>query len=501
MKAILQAWLGSNTRLAAILVSCAFSLIVIAGNPVPNDDAFGYLKAAEVFNEDGLNAMLSAYGWYGYSALIAIMDRLLPISMLASAHLLNTLLFAVLVYAFITLVAEFDGNRETTWFAALVILCYPTLNEMRYLLIRDFGFWACCLAALVQLLRYQRTGGILHGGAWLVAITGAIFFRLEGLLMLALSPLALLLPATPQQPLHLRAFLNLVLMMAGGAIVVLALSLLLGLNLLDIFRYAWRWYLPLLADFSATLQGAADGSSVSEHLSGQLAIFTGKGLIALVTGFLYLIAANLFMALGPAASCFTAWCLVTGRATFGPGKSPWLFFLGSSLLALLVFVAIMQFLTTRYAVMASLLLMVPLTLGISTLWRAALNNGKTRLFRNLLYVGVFYFAVDSLISFGYSKQYMEDAIAWSQSNIPAGSTLHTNSFAIAYYSGLVETYDEIMTEAVVSVNRAQAGDYLAIDLAHDENAVLALLESRPGLMELARFANKRGDAVVFYRMN
>jgi hypothetical protein len=151
-----------DTRLIAVAISFLFSLIVIVGSPIPNDDAFSYIRAAELFNSQGLEAVLTSYGWYGYSVLISLVGKILPIGLISSAHLLNMLSFALLVYAFITLASEFRQTETVKIFAAIVILCFPTINEMRYYLIRDFAYWGFCLTALVQLIRYNKTQHLLY---------------------------------------------------------------------------------------------------------------------------------------------------------------------------------------------------------------------------------------------------------------------------------------------------------------------------------------------------
>ena len=58
----------------ALLVSLLFSLLLALTNPLLNDDAFTYIKAAERFQQDGIDAVLQEYGWHAYSVLIALAD-------------------------------------------------------------------------------------------------------------------------------------------------------------------------------------------------------------------------------------------------------------------------------------------------------------------------------------------------------------------------------------------------------------------------------------------
>ncbi len=90
-----------------------FSWLVTSSQVVLNDDAYSYLKAAEIFSDQGLKSTLGLYGWYGYSVVIAMADSILPTTLINSAHLFNALCFVLLTWFFITLVNEFSGTKES----------------------------------------------------------------------------------------------------------------------------------------------------------------------------------------------------------------------------------------------------------------------------------------------------------------------------------------------------------------------------------------------------
>jgi hypothetical protein len=489
-----------DTRVIAIAVSFLFSLIVITGSPIPNDDAFSYIRAAELFNGQGLEAVLAAYGWYGYSVLISLVGKVLPIGLINSAHLLNMLSFALLVHAFITLATEFRQTKTVQICAAIVILCFPTINEMRYYLIRDFAYWGFCLTALVQLIRYNKTHHLLNACGWLLAMIAAVFFRLEGLLILALSPFALLAGGGSTKR-GMQGLLKLVGLMLIGALLILVLFFLAGINLYEVFRFTYRWYLPLLANYPDTLAGAATNTNLSFHISEQLAVFSGKGMFVLALGYLYSVAATIFMTLGPPASLFLLYAGIRNKHSMtAENKWPWIFFLGSSLLALLIFVSIMQFLTTRYAVMVALLLLSLAPLSLDTLYQQALQAKKIKKFQLISFALVLYFLVDSLVTFGYSKRYIREAIEWSQENVPEDTLVLTNSFPLAYYSGLVEEYDKVLPQPEMTLELLANQEYLMMDIAHDDNDMFDRLSQHPRLSELQRFSNARNDAIVLFQV-
>src|SRR5690606_20214684 len=111
----------------------------------------------------------------------------------------------------------------------------------------------------------------------------------------------------------------------------------------------------------------------------------------------------------------------------------------------------------------------------------------------------FYLAVDSLISFGYSKDHIRDAAEWTRDHAPAGE-LYTNHFAIAQGSGRIPDYDRISLEAESYLGLLERGDHFAVEMNHDESDLLQALESDARLRLLVRFANERGDQVRVYEV-
>src|SRR5690606_4389031 len=111
------------------------------------------------------------------------------------------------------------------WFAVMVILLYPEINEMRYFLIRDFAFWAFALWSLSLLVDYSANARLGSAIGWCLCVLLATAFRLEGLLLLALAPLALSLPQRNQDNPLRRIWPLWAVLAVGVALVVLGCSL------------------------------------------------------------------------------------------------------------------------------------------------------------------------------------------------------------------------------------------------------------------------------------
>ncbi|MGA0806206.1 MAG: hypothetical protein ACO3PV_06795 [Pseudohongiellaceae bacterium] len=492
----------------ALLVSLLFSLLLALTNPLLNDDAFTYIKAAERFQQDGIDAVLQEYGWHAYSVLIALADAVVPGGLVASAQLLNALFHLLLTGAFLALQRESSASVRQQWLAGIVILLFPLLNEMRYFIIRDVAYWAFSLLALLQLPRLARATTIqqslLLALAWCGSTLMAALFRLEALLPALLAPLTLLAgSATGQARLHnVHATLLLYGTLLLCAALLLLIALVAGINLPELMSFAWRYYLPLLSDLAGMLK--------QDALAVTAALFTpqnfpgsdnlGMGLLLLGFSCLAAVLLNLAGALGVP---FTLLLLLGWRQDLQrlprAVALPWLGYAAPSLLALLLFQLIMHFQTQRYAALLCLLLLLYLPGFIDQWWQRAERQGKTGRFRQLLAFFILGYSVDSLVSFGYSRQHLALAEQWVQEELPTHATLATNSFQLAWRSGRVPDYDRTQREPILAMQAAPDSDYVVMELKRDDAASRALLDADSALSLVTSFSNERGDEVRIYR--
>lgn len=492
----------------ALLLSAVFSAFLVYTNPILNDDAFGFLRAAELFNSDGVGAMLDEYGWYGYSILIAVLDKVVPGDLLVSAHLFNALSYLLLTWAFIELSRHMSVTAVGTWFAAAVILGFPLLNEMRHFIIRDAAYWALSLTAVLQLLRYEKSLALRNALGWSLCTLGATLFRLEALLFTMLAPFALLCTAHAWHH-RTTALTRLLGVLATCLTLVLLLCLSLQIQLLELIQFAYRYYLPLLGELGSGLRDSA--------LALNGALFTASnfpgsdnvahGLVLLLFANSYTVLANLVTALSVplslllAVSCWRGKCRIPARS-----RPILLMYVACALVALLLFEFIMHFQTQRYATLLCLLLLAVVP-GMLEEWHASAEAiGKVRRFRVVFGFACAYFLIDSLVSFGHSRRYLEEAVHWVEDSLPAAATLTTNVPAVAYASARIPTYDRTdrsAANAIANANanteaEAEAGAYLILQIKANDAATRQLLGANPHFVLKESFANDHGDEVRIY---
>ena len=178
--------------IGAGIISLLLSLWQIQGIAQINHDAVYYLLAIQ-----GDAASIQQIGnWLFYPKLIGIISSLLGMDAELSAHLLNSLLDTLLVLAFIRLIEELGGSKRSLIWAAVVVLSLPYLNENRGDIIRDHGYWAFTLIAMIFYMRLFQHFSWKNLLLWNSMMLIATLFRVEGIVFLLLMPWALLLNTT-----------------------------------------------------------------------------------------------------------------------------------------------------------------------------------------------------------------------------------------------------------------------------------------------------------------
>ncbi|HTR00999.1 MAG TPA: hypothetical protein VMH83_13455 [Candidatus Acidoferrum sp.] len=481
----------------AVVVGALFTLWSIAQNPVLNDDAYQYLRAAQMVSHGDITGMYAEYGWFHYSVLIAALDKVLPGDELLAARALNLLLQALLIGVFVALAQHLHSGRRAGWLAALTLLAYPQLNELRFALIRDFGFWAFALWSLRLLLQYRDSHRFVHALGWLLTLLAATAFRLEALVLAAIAPLALLGRELRHRGLVLYALL------LATALFVAAACAALHIDLLGRMQFAYRYYLPQLFALPSQLQAQAHALLqqlfTADNLPGNDNVTLG--LFILLFGYGASLVSTLVPALSVPLSVFLLHAL--WRRWWRPlagWRSPVGIYAIGTTASLIVFVVLMHFLTERYTMLLCLLILlqVPAILGR---WidhaKAQTSNLRYRVIAGFFVV---YFFTDSLISFGPGLQHLVQARDWLRQHPDQGDGFVTTEPFLAYESKRIARYDNVRQPLPQVLAGLQSGNLFAVVVQASDSQDRALLEHDQRLVPVERFANKRGDEVRIYKV-
>ena len=175
-----------DLRIWVAVISCALSLLALSRQEPLNYDGILYLTQAAVYTKAGMSAALQLYNWPFYAMCIAGLSKITGLTLLHAAYLLNNIFLIIILTTFISILRELGSSSRLQMVGALVILLYPSLNNYRNYIIRDFGYWAFLLVAFLQLLRFSKTGRFVHALGWSLSICLATLFRVEGCILLLL---------------------------------------------------------------------------------------------------------------------------------------------------------------------------------------------------------------------------------------------------------------------------------------------------------------------------
>ncbi|MDO8909432.1 MAG: hypothetical protein Q7W55_13160 [Pseudohongiella sp.] len=443
-------WLAAGdirfVRLVTVLGSLLLSLLAVLLNELPNTDAYTYARTADIALSQGIGAAFEHYQWAHFPLLLAGIHSLTGLSMFAAANIVNALLFALLSVSFVNIVAAMTPSRRTIWLAVACVLLYPHLNEFRAYIIRDIGYLAFCLLAVYYLIVYAESLRLRFGLYFMLSCLAASLFRPEALLFLFVTPVAVLVPTQSLVNLRQRAFLRLQTL---SVLTVLTLGVALALVALDVpaqLRVFLQIYQPFLSNLAPLL--GAEAPALEQVVFGDYAAqfvgdYTG---IFLATGLIAVLLACIIDSLGLAVAPLLLYGAMRRFMRLSqPGLAVVLIWMLMAAGILLMFMLITRFVTTRYTLLLCTLLLVFVPFVLDRGWSFAISQQRKGFLRWATLLLVFA-AIDAHLSFGASKQHLEDASRWINASTRATAPLLTNEIHIAYQSRRIGNYDEVRRE-------------------------------------------------------
>jgi hypothetical protein len=488
------------TVLAALLSALSGVLLIAMGDGL-NNDATLYLVSADVFRLQGWEAAENIYHRPFYPASIGMLSGLLGISATAGAYVINLMLMALLGYAFVALVRELGGKGNAQWVAAFIIVSYPALCAYRDYIIRDFGYWAFSLLALVQLIRLHqgiRLSGLL---LWLALSLLATLLRPEAAIPMLVTPISLLFNRSLSLKDRALACLKIYSLLAACLLMAL-----LGEQVVEVdpvgtlLQNTLKEYTGFVQQLGHNLRLMK--ANLTEHvLSHYSREFANLGVFLLLLGIL----------VAKTLKAFSAPIILIGlfvsrrRLLHLPRHAAYRTTLLVVTVVVAVFFAQTQFLQTRYLILITLLLLVPLCIGLGQLLSSPLNKTISRNGRLFLIGMAAILVLDSQLSFGYRDHHIPPAIEWLKSNTPEGSWIYANEQQLAYLSGggfympHLQKAKEHMAEESVEV--LSGYDFLAVQIKKRDKKLAKYVAALPqNFKPLLKISNSRGDQIVIIQV-
>jgi len=460
-------WRQLDIRIYAVCASLMISLFTILIPDTLNDDAYVYIRTAGIALDDGIAAAFQHYSWATYSLLISAVSQV-GLDLFSAAFIINGLFYALLVYAFVSIISEIDNSRLTLTFAAICILVYPQLNEYRYLIIRDIGFWALTLFSVWLFIRHRKTRKFKFAFGYCSVLILAAFFRAEAAAFLFLIPFTVLLDKQKNKKTKKQIFVHLMATAIGFSMIAILLLALLGFDITSLFIEFVSVYEPFVA--STFSPNEFELSALSTLLFGEYAAAYSAEYISIfmATGLLAILFANVFNAIGGPYFFVLVYGAIFKKVKIDRDlANTVLGYMLINFIILFLFLFITRYLTSRYATMICLLLALPVPLILADLYRQALEK-KQSLVTAALVLFFSYCAADAYYSFGDSKSFVFDSIDWIADSSDKSRRVITNNHAIAYYSGRVENYDSVLKFLTQDqLLNAVEEDLIVIEMNHE----------------------------------
>ncbi len=510
----------NGIRWVAVLASLLLTFLAVSQDHMPNDDGVMYLLSAEQFAVGVWDSKLQLYNWPFYAILIAGMHQLSGLGIETSAYVLNGLLQAVSVFAFLGVVSELSDDRKIVLAAAVLILIFPNFNDYRSEIIRGHGYWAFAMVGLLFLLRYIRQHERRYLFGWIGALVLAALFRTEGLVLIALAPLVFLLDPRYAVALRIRRLA----WVYGGyaAMVGLSLAVLIFAGIGEGSLTLWskpvsmlsQFYIAVSSDLSHKAAVLQQGFLTPYADNYAWSIVIAAIVIILVTE----IAASIGLVFGFLAAY--AW-LRSDAVGDAYQRRIVCSFMAINLLVLAAFVASLGFLTGRYPIALALLIMLFAPFGAVALYRRLTGSGTDAMPRkkwvNAAFVVVaLVLFIDGIFSFSPGKAHVEQAAVWLSEHTLPSERVFSLEAPLLYRSGgfgreryleyrrlrqgagdLRAIKEQTLADILKTMDWRQF-DYVAAlvsrKVPEQQDEIERVLSRQP----VKVFANRRGDRVLIY---
>lgn len=499
-----QTTIPRGLYLFILVGSAIISLWSVYADPIINIDGILYIDAAKALAAGDLSSALSFHKWPFYSYLIVLLHKLSGLELITSAHVFNLLCNMLTCIAFLFVIVELGGTRRTVTIAALVIVLFPGLNEVRSFVIRDHAYIALCVLSFFYFLRAVNTRSVRSLSAAMLVMMVANLFRIEALIFLLAMPLFYFyggrLTTRPR-----RAPL------IAGSIVIIT-----------VFIAVFGWWMYSPKDHAGvsmfTLENIQQGwIGADEFLHEKITLLKDRVLNTAssnVARLVYLwmtlgiVAAHLFLILSPLYSVLCGYAL--GKRLVFPRPAvmaPWKLFIYINIVVLIFFTLIRFFLTDRYPLILATMLLttVPFALEhIYNKWTAM----ETRTVRTYAAYGALLVVLVATCVEGFtsvsSKNYLRESGLWLKDNTPPQTALYTNSPIVGFYSDRKSEKLKVVDdryELLASFYKGQwiEYDYLALKVSPDPEFE-SHLKTTLWLVPVKVFNDDKGSQVRIYNV-
>ena len=503
MKKYLENW-RENDLIAfftiASLLLCGWMQYIQFGKI--NIDSVLYFESAKSMTHGNWSQAIEIYNWPLYSACIAATHWMTGLTIEESAQLLNVIFFGMTTFSFLKIISLAGGKQVEIIFGALILFsARHIVGEMLTMQMRDEGFWAFFLTAIVFFIRFIEHQRYRDTLLWQTSIIIAMLFRVEAIGYLLLLPLVVFFTASLNS--KWQAFFKSYTL----ALLLIAMLVLLTLtsnntDILNASRLQEVQPTTLIHDLTSQLL-AKSQLMASDILGKYLGDYAVESLLIAIS---VIIAIKSMNAIGLVNLGLATYTVMHRKNLVHPNAYNVLITASFISILNLIFTSIRSFvLVGRYTAALSFILLILATFSIRPLIKTA---GKYQLIRKGALV---FLALFILVNIGKNLRpelnqtfYMKEAAVWlNHKNQEEKPVLYDNILSRYYanepYSIALRNANktDLLKEKIASKEILHYA-YLVINFNNDnENQKKALMHPLlDQYKELKRFKNQKNNAFV-----
>src|SRR5579872_2977120 len=479
-------------RFTLYFFAACFSIILsvwaAVKTSVINPDAICYLYSAAAM-EKGLTIashLCEQAKWPFYSILIFGLTKLIPVSFTTAAFCLDGFFSLISVLAFISIVNTLTNHTRIIALAAIVILLAHEFNGLRVDIIRDHGFWAFYLLSLFFILQFFKKNNLCYALLWSISLIIATLFRIEGAVFLLLLPFVIFGTRIKAFLLMLFGCIALFIWMilhpeqTFGRLSEVQFQLMHGIS--ELFQ-AFRHIANALATHVLSAYSARDANWIAIGMLASWYVFSVMANVSLIYAVLIIY----------------AWCKKLTRFSHETHLILWGYIL-INILITSIFLVDNLFLSARYLIALSLILMLWVPFALNNLIEQWQKHRRWPLLLAVLFIVIY--GLGGIFDLGHSKKYIRESGDWLASHATSQQKIYSNDYQLLYYSK--HFGDTIFSEGrkfqdlnSIANGKWQQYDYIALRVSQNELEKLSILREIK-LTPVVVFQNDRNDQVRIY---
>lgn len=487
-----------SIRLWGVLTSLFLSYLAYTFHDIIGRDSILYVQTAQVYLENGFKASQTVYSWPFHPIVFALIHKFSGFSLEISAQIFDAMLTALFVDSFYRLYRETVVDAKINWVPMVTILAFSGINDYRYEIVRDWGFWAFSLLAFVYLLRTFKAPSIKDAILWQCFITTAFFFRIEAIGFMVTSPLLLLFSSGDLRK-RITNYLHANIIFLVGFMIALAMFLISDATLGQLGR------INQLVDFLDLSHTTEVIAYHKKQIAEYVMRYHGHSLggVFLFAGVFGVVLYKAIVKIG----FFYNAILLLGLYKFSnkPSKT-YFWFIGvlivTTFFIVYFFVLHSMVLAGRYIVLIAVLSLIFVTFFFEKIIEYCMKTKKSMAL-NALKVAWLITLTTGIFHSSGSKDHLKKLGKWSLTNMDDSAKLISNEPRLYYYSGRQVPYDRfnggVIDHRKLNSTFLAENDYVLLRLKQGHREFDEFINSE-GTEKIKEFCNPKGECAAVFRL-